>query len=287
MADIVWLASYPKSGNTWMRILLTNYRSGKDTPADINKLSGGPIASARMWFDEWAGVPAAALDSAAIARLRPEIYRCLARDHRERIYMKVHDAWTRTDRGEPMFPADVTAGVVYILRNPLDLAQSCAHHWGLTVEEAVARLCARDFTLAGTGFQLPEQLAQHLGGWTQHAESWLDAPGLRVHLVRYEDLLADTEAVFGEVVRFCGLPWDPDRLRTAVRFSAFGELQAQERDKGFRERPIAAPGGFFRQGQSGGWRRELSPGLAAQVMAAHGAAMRRFGYLDDQGEPIG
>ena len=47
MADIVWLASYPKSGNTWMRALLTNYWRDGAAPADINELDGGPIASAR------------------------------------------------------------------------------------------------------------------------------------------------------------------------------------------------------------------------------------------------
>lgn len=46
--NIYWLASYPKSGNTWMRILLTNYLRDGDEPADINNLDGGPIASARL-----------------------------------------------------------------------------------------------------------------------------------------------------------------------------------------------------------------------------------------------
>src|SRR6185369_1295236 len=80
MAEIFWLASYPKSGNTWMRILLNNYRRNAPEPADINKLEGGPIASARVWFDEWVGIEASALDDALIERLRPGVYRCMARE---------------------------------------------------------------------------------------------------------------------------------------------------------------------------------------------------------------
>lgn len=77
MGKIIWLASYPKSGNTWMRALLTNYLCDGETPADINEMDGGPIASSRVWFDEWVGVEASALSDNAIERLRPGVYRRL------------------------------------------------------------------------------------------------------------------------------------------------------------------------------------------------------------------
>ena len=66
--SIFWLASYPKSGNTWMRILLTNYMRNADEPADINRLDGGPIASARQVFDDNVGVEASVLKRAGIGR---------------------------------------------------------------------------------------------------------------------------------------------------------------------------------------------------------------------------
>ena len=110
MGKIIWLASYPKSGNTWVRVLLTNYLRNGEAPADINRLDGGPIASARLWFDEWAGIEASALDDKIIERLRPDVYRCMAIESTETLYMKAHDAWYRTDRGEPLFPPDITGG---------------------------------------------------------------------------------------------------------------------------------------------------------------------------------
>ncbi len=289
---IIWLASYPKSGNTWMRALLTNYLRDGDAPADINDLDGGPIASARAWFDEWVGIEASALSDAMIARLRPEVYRCMARATSTMLYMKVHDAWSRTDQGEPLFPADITAGVVYIVRNPLDLAASCANHWGISIEQAVERLCDPTFVLARSLGGLNDQLSQTLSCWSGHVRSWLDESGLPVHLVRYEDLRARPEAVFGEVVRFCGLPWDAARVGKAIAFSDFGELRQQEQAKGFRERPLVARTPFFRRGQVGGWRDELPPTLAQRLIAAHGEMMRRLGYLeetshDDRGEHSG
>jgi len=286
MAKIFWLASYPKSGNTWMRILLTNYLRNASEPADINSTKYGTIASSRIWFDEWAGVEASALDDATIERLRPGVYRCMAREEQETLYMKVHDTWSRTDRGEGLFPADVTGGVIYILRNPLDMAASCANHWGLSVERAVDVLCDPDYALSRTLGGMTDQLHQRMGSWSSHAASWLDESGLSVHLVRYEDLKHDPEGFFGEVVRFCGLPWDAERVSRAVAFSDFSELQRQENAKGFSEQSPKAPGLFFRRGQSGAWREELPTHLVQRLIDVHGETMRRFGYLDENNQPV-
>ena len=286
MAKILWLASYPKSGNTWMRVLLTNYLRDTDAPADINALDGGPIASARVLFDEWAGIEASAFDDAQIDRLRPEVYRCLAREAPDMLSMKTHDAWKRADQGEPLFPADVTQGVIYILRNPLDLVASCAHHWGISIEEQANRLCDPEFALARSLGGAADQLRQQLRSWSLHAQSWLDESGLPVHLTRYEDLRRDPENAFRKVVTFCGLPYDAERVRKAVAFSDFKELQRQEKEAGFRERPISASGQFFRSGQSGSWRGELPPAIVSQIIAAQGGMMRRFGYLDTSGSPV-
>jgi aryl sulfotransferase len=275
VSGIVWLASYPKSGNTWLRVLLTNYLRDTGEPADINNLLGAPAAGSRERFDQWAGVEGSALDANVVDRLRPQVYRCMAQDADDTLFMKVHDAWTRVDTGEPMFPADVTRAVVYIIRNPLDVAGSCAHHWGTSIEAAVERMCGGSAEcLPG----LPGQLRQQVGPWSHHVRSWVDDSGGPVHVVRYEDLSVDPCGVFGGVVTFCGLDDDQDRVKKAVAFSSFAELQRQEASAGFGERSTAAPGGFFRRGEVGSWCDELPGDLAERLTAAHHETMERFGY---------
>jgi aryl sulfotransferase len=286
VAKIIWLASYPKSGNTWMRILLTNYLRNAAAPADINQLDGGPIASARVCFDEWAGVEASALDDSVIEELRPQVYRCLLREATGTLYMKVHDAWGLTIRGDALFPSDVTAGVVYMLRNPLDVASSCSHHWGVSMAQAVQNLCTPAFAVARSHDGRSDQLRQQLRCWSGHAQSWLEDSCLPVHLVRYEDLRAHPAAAFGAVVRFCGLPWNAAQVRKAVAFSDFSELRGQEQCNGFRERPLRSSGAFFRNGKSGSWREELSGDLARRIIQTHGESMRQFGYLDENNQPV-
>ncbi len=75
MSGIYWLASYPKSGNTWLRSFLSNLQQDGDAPADINELATGTIASARDWLDEALGFDSADLSADEIDRLRPAVYR--------------------------------------------------------------------------------------------------------------------------------------------------------------------------------------------------------------------
>lgn len=287
MGEIVWFASYPKSGNTWLRALMTNYLSDADEPADINRLLGAPGSAARAWFDEWCGVEAAALPPDVVTRLRPDVYRRMARSSPGTLFMKAHDAWTLTDRGEPLFSPDASVTAVYVVRNPLDVAVSLAHHTGRSPDRAVDDLCSEETTLARSDGRLRDQLPQRIGSWGGHARGWLDQRALPVHLVHYEDLRTDPARVFAGVARACGLPLDTARLEKAVRFSDLGELRRQEEAKGFRERLGIASTAFFRRGRPGGWRDELAPELAARITASQGPMMRRLGYPDVADEMSG
>ncbi len=285
---IHWLASYPKSGNTWMRILLTNYLRDADEPADINSLDGGPIASARQIFDDNVGIEASDLTQDEIERLRPGVYelisdrvgearRELPVDDDFPTFLKVHDAYTRTADGVPLISKAATAGAIYLLRDPRDVALSFAHHSARDVEKTVGSMGDPEFAFVDKGTRLHNQLRQRLLTWSGHVTSWVDEPGLRIHVVRYEDLSADTAAVFSEVLRFAGVDPDPARVAKAVEFSRFDGLQRQEADAGFGEKMPRATS-FFREGRAGSWVESLGEELAARIVSDHGAVMDRFGY---------
>ncbi len=268
-----------------MRALLTNYQRDADTPADINALKGGPIASSRDLFDEMIGFEASELTDKQIAQLRPVAYRRLAAQMDEASFLKVHDAWTVGPTGEPLFPADVTAGVIYIVRNPLDVAISAASHWGVSIEQAVRNLCNPDYALARSLHGLDDQLPQRLLSWGEHARSWVELSGLPLHIVRYEDLQKTPAATFAGVVAFAGWPLDEARIAKAVAFSDFEQLRQQEEARGFRERPLDAER-FFRQGKSDGWLDLLTTYQISRIIAVNRAMMQRFGYLNQDNQPL-
>ena len=283
MGGIYWLASYPKSGNTWMRAFLSNLKEDGDVPVDINDLATGSIASARVWLDEVLGFDTAGLTADEVERLRPAVYDWARHDDGIG-YHKIHDAYTLTPGGEPIVGRGATRGALYIVRNPLDVAPSAANHWHCTIDEAIAQMGDLRTEFCRSGGRLSPQVRQRLLTWSRHVLSWVDAAGLRREVVRYEDLLDDPLATFTRAAAFLELPRDSVRVSKAIRFSEFRELARQEAERGFLERPQRAER-FFRRGAGRAWQDELTTAQVKRVIADHGEVMRRFGYLDAAGDP--
>ena len=274
--SVVWLASYPKSGNTWLRALLTNYLSEDDAPASINALVGGWRASLRDEFHRYAGLPSSDLSPEEILRLRPLFHERLAADLPRPTFIKVHEACLRTAAG-PLFPRAATAGVVYVIRNPCDVAVSFAHHQQWSIDRTVEEMGRPGATLMASGRTIHRSLPQPLRTWSRHVTSWLES-GLSLHVARYEDMLADPAAAFGAILRFAGLDPDPVRLAGAIGNARFDRLRAEEEREGFQGGSLAAPS-FFRSGTAGGWRAALTRAQVRALVDAHGPVMARFGYL--------
>ena len=282
MNGIYWLASYPKSGNTWLRVLLTNYRRDGDEPADINDLDINAEGFSQTMFDELLGIDSACLTKKQIEHYRPLVYKKMAEESAEPLFLKVHDAYTRNREGQPIFPSSATAGAIYLVRNPLDVAVSYAHHRDEPPDETIEHLnCARAF-VAGTE-KKQGQLPQRLKSWSEHIKSWTNAPDIDVLAVRYEDLLCDTAAVFTDIIRFAKLEFDAERVKKAVAFSDFERLRKQEQARGFGEKQPTAVS-FFRKGKSGSWREQLTEAQVKRIIENHREAMRRFGYLSAEDE---
>lgn len=285
MSKIVWLASYPKSGNTWVRIFLNNYLQNSDTPADINNLEDSMHAGTRELFDRLTGVESSDLTAVEIDRVRPWMYRRWAEESPETLFVKVHDAYRCTDTGEPIFPQEATKTAVYIIRNPLDIVASMANHLSVSLDKSIAYMADEQYALARSGSKLHRQLPQFMGSWHSHVQSWTHQTELPVHLVQYEALRQAPLATFEQLVRAVGLPVEPERLARAVAFSSFNQVKQQETAVGFKERLPDTPA-FFRHGQAGRWQTELSPAQIETICYHHQQTMQTFGYLDGNGRPI-
>jgi aryl sulfotransferase len=276
---IVWLASYPKSGNTWMRAFLTALLKPEKDGLDINNMVPTTIASSRQLFDELAGVSASDLLPGEIDRLRPAIYRQNALESEELIYHKIHDAWIRLPDGQPLIPADVTRAVIYIIRNPLDVAVSFAHHLHTSIDKTITIMNNPNYAFCDRRDRLANQLRQQMLTWSAHVKSWVDESGLPVWVMRYEDMSSQPEITFKKALDFIGLQHTSAEIKAALELCSFSRLQKQEEEKGFSERSARSKS-FFRKGTVGDWQNVLTREQVEKIIDRHGEVMRRYGYMD-------
>ncbi len=280
MAGILWLASYPKSGNTWMRAFLANLFTGSKKPLPINELPNHILGdNFFLHYEQLSKKRACDLSDAELRALRPKVHMWFATYKPDTVIVKTHSACVFIE-GQPLITPQATAGAIYIARNPMDVAVSYANHYQISIERTVELLCDNSHTVPRHG----DQLEQYVLGWSMHVESWLKAKGMRLHLVRYEDMLAKPLKTFGNLVKFLQLPEDRQRLKRAIEFSSFRQLKAQEEKGGFVESRPDGKARFFRKGRSGDWREKLTAEQTDRLIAAHRDTMIELGYLKKNGK---
>jgi hypothetical protein len=273
MGKIVWLASYPKSGNTWLRVFLHNLFRDPDEPYDINQIDKFSVSdSAAGWYQQLDPRPVTELTAEEIAQLRPRVHKLITGIFPDNVFVKTHCALVES-HGTPGITMEYTAGAIYIVRNPLDVAISYAHHFGRGLDEAI-----RELNSPGLQTQTgPRHVYELMGSWTEHVASWTARPSPALHVMRYEDMLNEPEKAFGSVVRFLGLNPRRERLLKAIEQSSFRNMQQQESQKGFEERSDKSER-FFREGRAGQWREAMTQAQIEAVVTAHRQQMTRFGY---------
>ncbi|MFY7960937.1 MAG: sulfotransferase domain-containing protein [Elsteraceae bacterium] len=277
MTWIHWLASYPKSGNTWLRILLQSYLAG-GTAVDINKLTVGNWRSGeRARFDEDIGVASSDLTGGEIQAWRAAAIQAWVRTLTQPVYLKIHDTRSTIAESDDLAPG-MTRSAIYLVRDPRDVALSLARHMTVSVDQAITFMGTLDQLMEQSRRRLHARLIEHWGSWSQNVESWLAPAPFPVHVLRYEALRSDPEAALLGVLTALALPLEPEKIRAAVAVAALDKLRDQERTSGFIEGLGA--GAFFGEGRVQGWRGRLTARQIAQIEADHGPVMRCLGYLD-------
>jgi hypothetical protein len=275
--NIYWLASYPKSGNTWFRIFLANYLNKSNEPISINEIGTGSIASSRVMFDDVSAIASSELLQDEIDMLRADIYREFSKELKENSYNKVHDSYILVN-GKPMFPKEISAGVIYFVRNPLDVVLSYANHSSIDIDKSIKLINSSKHKLAKSKKGLNNQLQQQLGSWSQHVKSWTEQKEIPVLIMRYEDMLDDTYNVFKKALEFLKLDFDETKFAKAIENSSFNVLTKLEEKDGFKEKPLKTEK-FFNTGKSGNWKEVLNKEQINLIVENNREQMLKFNYL--------
>jgi hypothetical protein len=264
---MAWLASYPKSGNTWARILLASYLRDRQVELRMAQLGR---------FDD--AVP----DLVSVLRTG----RMLPVDRSQPLVVKthflpgmgIHDAYR-----------EATNKVIYLVRNPRDVIPSAERMLHLDPEHRAGY--AKHF-IDHRGL-VPWQRIGY-GLWTESVLEWTSPERLRQHfphadvlVMRFEDIKRDTAASLHAMVDFLGFDKeaDPDRVRRAVQNSALDKMRdAERRDSSLRHLELRP---FFGQGLSGqslaGYGEDIEEAYRRLLREDEefGSLAGRYGYTDE------
>lgn len=275
---IIWIAAYPKSGSTWLRLFVAQLLAGAGETRSIrDQILRVPVDFGLLGFDDALGIKLADLTPEEAITLKPLRLEAEARHLSRPALYRTHDAWIRTEEGDARLSARATAGAIHLVRDPRDIAVSFAEFFDCDQDEAIARMADPRYRLdfdpdAAAGPQLPILLLD----WSSHCRSWLTAEEMPRLLIRYEDLLNDPVGEFSKMAAFAGLPTAAERIAAAVEATRFDRLKARDRQEGFALRGDGRS--HFRVGRAGGWQAALTPTQVRRIERDHGEMMVRLGY---------
>lgn len=264
MKLINWLASFPKSGNTWVRLFYQAYVSGN---AGINSdLRITLTDSYESLYQGICPIPLERLEKQDFALLRgAALVNLIGTGLRSHLVVKTHNANIDIN-GVPLIPTRVTNSAVYLVRDPRDVACSYAAHLGKDVDQII-QIMGDEWAGLRTNVVVP----QFTCAWSKNVLSWAD----KAFVVRYEDLCVNPVHWFTKILEVWGIEPEPDRVVEAAEMTTIDKFQAQETEEGFSE--INPGRTFFRQGGST-WRDTLTDKQARQIVRDHSVAMAKFNY---------
>ena len=266
---ITWIASFPRSGNTWLRALITTYMNDGDSDINAIMQTGDKqpeyyegIVKAPIF--EWSMTDQALIKPAAMMRM--------LEDAGGNLMLKTHDCNFDLS-GVAQIPHKLTRCAIYIARDPRDVALSFLNHYNMDSQQAaVERMLDSSFLTRypNKGLFVPQL------SWQIHIQSWMRALPYPVYTLRYEDLLSDPVKIFSEVVNFLKLDYDEQRLIKSIEACSFERMKKQEQKEGFRE---GVGQTFFHKGQAKRWEKELDPELVSLINKTCHNEMQSLNYL--------
>ena len=278
LKNLLWVASYPKSGNTWMRAILTSLFYSDDGIFDFKLLSKIDQFEKLQYFDFVKDINIE--DYKKLGEL-PTISKYWAEaqeriESKKLIFFKTHSC--NYSHNNLNYTNQLkTRGGIYIIRDPRDVAVSYSKFIGESIDMTI------DYML-GESRQIWNQnksVGIILSRWDYHVASWLNlkAP---IIFIRYEDLLDKTEKVLNELINFLTgelkikVDVNQKKIDNIIQSTSFNLLKQKEEKEGFRE--ASKSSAFFRKGKSMQWKNDLNENQISKIEENFNEAMKKFNY---------
>ncbi len=276
---IIWISSYPKSGNTYIRSFISAYYFSKDGKFEFELLKNIKQFPNSEFFDKPIENESDASDNWLIAQKK-------IREERKFRFLKTHN-FLGSYNNKPFTTLDYTLGAIYVVRDPRNVITSLMNHFSLSLDEAYEFMInKKKFTKSN---QSDYSTFTHLSSWNDHYKSWAKTKNFRKLIVRYEDFENNKYETFRDIIVFLNAisnrieRVDKIKLENSIESTNFSVLKNLERNKGFDEALYSNEEKkfttFFNLGFNNRWKKLLPNKMIKKIEVSFESEMKELGYL--------
>ena len=282
---IFWIASYPKSGNTWLRILLASYYYTKDGIYDEKVLKNIDQFPQKKFFNDFNYDQKVPTDT---IKLWIKAQEKINQDRKLKFF-KTHNIFGKLNNFD-FTNKENSIGCVYVVRDPRNVITSLKNFYELKDDLAFKWITNRNQYIYDVHKFEKDGFSdfQFISSWNTNFESWKTQKKIAIKIIRYEDLLNETYAVLNDVIMFIDQTTNSkekiykNKIKNAVSSSSFSKLKEKEKKEGFSEAPKSKLGDskipFFNLGPKNNWKIILNDELKEKLNKVFKKQLEELSY---------
>ena len=278
---IIWIASYPKCGNTWIRSFLSAYYFSSNGEFNFNLLKNiKQFPSADFFQSKINNIEEA---SASWLPVQKKM-----KDSKKVYFLKTHNVYGAY-QGNNFTSPDYTLGAINIVRDPRNVITSLMNHYSINEDEGLKMLNSVHRNLKDSNDENNYATYSYISSWANNYNSWKISKNIKKILIRYEDLDKDKENTFIRIVKFVNLIMgkkdsiDTNKLRKSIETTNFDLLKKKEQNEGFDEATYSVKDGkkisFFNLGRENNYKKLLKSETISLIEEIYEKEMKELGYI--------
>ena len=280
MNKLIWISSYPKSGNTWMRFLIANYFYNTERKNNFRIIKNIPKFPKSGFLKNIATKEELIKNPYSIAKYWLKSQKQIKIKNGNFIFLKNHNALASVN-GNEFTNENISLASIYVVRDPRDVVVSYGSYRNYDYDKTIEFLCSKKLSYNLTPQpDFPD--IEILGSWKFHYISWRDGvPNMPRIIVKFEDLVNNCYKCFYKTINFLSgildFNIDEEQIKFSVEISKFRNLKNNEKKLGFEDN--SGYTNFFRSGKIGQWKSELSNSQITKITNEFEKEMKYLGYL--------
>ena len=283
---IIWIASYPKSGNTWIRSLLGSYFFTKDGIFNFDVLK-----SIEQFTPH---IPDSILDEKIHYQSKVSkswiISQKKINEDNKIHFLKTHNAMCAIN-GNSFTDKFNTLAAIYVVRDPRNVLTSISHHYEINQNESLEFLTNKRKIIypikPGSKNKSNENDFNFLSDWSTHYNSWKNIGFCPIKIIKYEDIILNDKKTFISILNFLSKFMksniNEEKLKNALQSTSFDKLSSLEKKIGFDESVYSKNTQkkikFFNLGKKNKWKKMLDKNITKNIEKTFSKEMNELGYL--------